>query len=85
VLAVPLQAVDHQGDQTTVYVIAPSGKVEIRPLTLGIQTEKDAEVISGLEDGELVVVSERSGLKSGQEVHPKIVESVEYQDQEQQK
>jgi RND family efflux transporter MFP subunit len=85
VLAVPLQAGDHQGDQTTVYVVAPSGKVEIRPVTLGIQTEKDAEVTSGLEDGELVVVSERSGLKSGQEVHPKIVESVEYQDQEQKK
>jgi RND family efflux transporter MFP subunit len=85
VLAVPLQAVDHQGDQTTVYVVASSGKVEIRPVTLGIQTEKDAEVVSGLEDGELVVVSERSGLKSGQDVHPKIVESVEYQDQEQKK
>jgi RND family efflux transporter MFP subunit len=85
VLAVPLQAVDHQGDQTTVYVTAPSGKVEIRTVTLGIQTEKEAEVLSGLEDGDLVVVSERSGLKSGEEVRPKIVESVEYQDPEQKK
>jgi RND family efflux transporter MFP subunit len=85
VLAVPLQAVDHQGDQTTVYVVPRSGKVEIRTVTLGIQTEKEAEVLSGLEDGDLVVVSERSGLKSGEDVHPKIVESVEYQDQEQKK
>jgi len=85
VLAVPLQAVDHQGDQTTVYVVAPSGRVEIRTVTLGIQTEKEAEVLSGLEDGDLVVTSERSGLKSGEEVHPKIVEPVEYQDQEQKK
>jgi RND family efflux transporter MFP subunit len=85
VLAVPLQAVDHQGDQTTVYVVAPSGKVEIRTVTLGIQTEKEAEVLSGLEDGDLVVTSERSGLKSGEDVHPKIVEPVEYQDQEQKK
>jgi RND family efflux transporter MFP subunit len=85
VLAVPLQAVDHQEDQTTVYVVAPSGKVEIRTVTLGIQTEKEAEVLSGLEDGDLVVVSERSGLKSGEEVRPKIVESIEYQDQEQKK
>jgi hypothetical protein len=38
-----------------------------------------------LEDGELVVVSERSGLKAGDEVHPKIVESVDYQGQEQKK
>ena len=85
VLAVPLQAVDHQGDQTTVYVVAPSGKVEIRSVTLGIQTEKEAEVLSGLEEGDLVVTSERSGLKSGEDVHPKIVEPVEYQDQEQKK
>jgi RND family efflux transporter MFP subunit len=85
VLAVPLQAVDHQGDQTTVYVVGPSGKIEIRPVTLGIQTEKDAEVFSGLADGDLVVVSERSGLKSGEEVHHKVVESVDFQDQEQKK
>jgi RND family efflux transporter MFP subunit len=85
VLTVPLQAVDHQGDQTSVFVVASSGKVQVRPVTLGIQTENDAEVTSGLEDGELVVVSERSGLKAGDEVHPKVVESVDYQDQEQKK
>jgi hypothetical protein len=38
-----------------------------------------------LEDGELVVVSERSGLKAGQEVRPKTVESVEYSEQDQKK
>lgn len=85
VLAVPLQAVGHQGDQTSVYVVSPSGKIEIRPVTLGIQTENDAEVLSGLEDGELVVASDRSGLKAGEEVRPKIIESVEYQDQEEKK
>ena len=82
VLAVPLQAVDHQGDQTSVYVVSPAGKIEVRPVTLGIQTANDAEVLSGLEDGDLVVVGERSGLKAGEEVRPKIVESVDYQDQE---
>ena len=85
VLAVPLQAVEHQGDQTTVYVVSQSGKIEVRPVTLGIQTADDAEVISGLQEGDLVVVGERSGLKAGQEVHSKIVESVGYQDQEQKK
>jgi RND family efflux transporter MFP subunit len=85
VLAVPLQAVDHPGDQTSVSVVSPSGKIEVRPVTLGIQTANDAEVLSGLEDGELVVVSDRSGLRAGEEVRPKLVESVEYQDQEQKK
>ena len=43
---------------------------------LGIQTATDAEVVSGLEEGELVVVSDRSGLKAGEEVRPKMIELV---------
>ena len=51
-------------------------------MTLGIQTATDAEVLSGLKEGEMVVVSDRSGLKAGQEVQPKVIELVEYQGQE---
>ena len=81
-LAVPLQAVDHQGNQTVVDVVSPSGKIEVRPVTLGIQTASEAEVLSGLQDGEMVVVSDRSGLKPGEEVRPRVIELVEYQSQE---
>ena len=81
-LAVPLQAVDHQGDKTVVDVVSPSGKIEVRPVTLGIQTASEAEVLSGLQDGEMVVVSDRSGLKPGEEVRPRVIELVEYQSQE---
>jgi len=82
VVAVPLQAVEHEGDRTVVDVVPPSGKIEVRRVTLGIQTATEAEVISGLQDGELVVVSDRSGLKAGEEVRPKVIELVEYQGQE---
>ena len=82
VLAVPLQAVDHQGDKTVVDVVSPSGAIEIRPVTLGIQTANESQVLSGLQDGEMVVVSDRSGLKAGEQVTPKVVELVEYQSQE---
>ena len=81
-LAVPLQAVDHQGDKTVVDVVSPSGTIEVRPVTLGIQTASEAEVLSGLQDGEMVVVSDRSGLKPGEEVKPKVIELVDYQSQE---
>lgn len=80
--AVPLQAVDHQSDKTIVDVVSPSGQIEIRPVTLGIQTSNEAEVTSGLQDGEMVVVSDRSGLKAGEQVTPKVIELVEYQSQE---
>ena len=82
VLAVPLQAVDHQGATTTVDVVSPANKIEVRTVTLGIQTASDAELLSGLQDGELVVVSDRSGLKAGEDVKPKVIELVEYQSQE---
>jgi hypothetical protein len=51
-------------------------------VTLGIQTASEAEVLSGLQDGEMVVVSDRSGLKPGEEVRPRVIELVEYQSQE---
>jgi RND family efflux transporter MFP subunit len=83
-LAVPLQAVN-QGDHDTVYVVTPTNRIEVRPVTLGIQTATDAEVVSGLMDGEAVVVSDRSGLKAGQEVQPKVITLVQYQNQEESK
>jgi len=72
-LTVPIQALN-QGDHVTVDVVTGANKIEVRPITMGIQTASDAEVLSGLQDGESVVVSERSGLKDGQEVVPKIVD-----------
>jgi len=81
-LAVPLQAVDHAGGQTSVYVVNPSGKIEVRRVVLGIQTATSAEVLSGLEEGEMVIVSDHSGLKAGQEVRPKVIDLVDYQGQE---
>ena len=83
-LAVPLQAVN-QGDHDTVYVVNQTNQIEVRPVTLGIQTATDAEVISGLMDGEAVVVGDRSGLKAGQEVQPKVITLVQYQNQEESK
>ncbi|HLH40870.1 MAG TPA: efflux RND transporter periplasmic adaptor subunit [Bryobacteraceae bacterium] len=77
-LAVPLQAIDRNGDNTTVDVVTPDNKIEIRQVELGIQTENQAEVLSGLKEGDSVVVSDRSGLKAGQTVRPKQVELIEY-------
>jgi RND family efflux transporter MFP subunit len=83
-LAVPLQAVDHIGDKTTVDLIDASNRVEIRQVVLGIQTSADAEVLSGLTEGDMVVVSDRSSLKQGQVVQPKAVELMQYHSPEQQ-
>jgi RND family efflux transporter MFP subunit len=78
--AVPLQAINHEGDKTTVFVVNRQGEIEDRKITLGIQTAADAEVVSGLSEGEQVIVSDRSGLKPGQKVHPQVVQIMQYQE-----
>jgi len=78
--AVPLQAINHEGNKTSVFVVNSNGVVEDRTITLGIQTAADAEVLSGLNEGEQVIVSDRSGLKPGQTVHPQVVQIMQYQE-----
>jgi RND family efflux transporter MFP subunit len=55
-----------------VMVVTPANRIEIRSVSLGLETANKIEVLTGLKDGELVVVGGRSGLQAGQEVHPKV-------------
>jgi hypothetical protein len=57
-------------------------RIEEHPVTLGLETSTEAQVTSGLTDGEQVVVSDRSGLKPGERAKPQIVEVLQYQEQE---
>jgi RND family efflux transporter MFP subunit len=81
--AVPLQAINHEGNKTTVLVVTRQGEIEDRAVTLGIQTATDAEVVSGLTAGEQVVVSDRSGLSPGQKVRSQVVQVLQYQESKQ--
>jgi RND family efflux transporter MFP subunit len=75
---VPLQALNHAADGTTVFVVNNAGTLEERRVTLGIQTATDAEVLSGLVEGDEVVVSDRSGLKAGERVNAQPVPVMQY-------
>jgi RND family efflux transporter MFP subunit len=83
-IAVPLQAVDQDNNQTKVDIVDSSNKIEVRRIVLGIETATDAEVLSGLQEGETVVVSDRSGLKPSQPVQPKLINLMQYQGSEEQ-
>jgi len=65
---IPIQAIDREADRTGVMVLQDGGTVEKRSVTLGLQTASFAEVASGLNPGEQVIVSDRSGLKPGEHV-----------------
>jgi RND family efflux transporter MFP subunit len=78
-LTVPLQAVDRNGEQSTILLVDPSNRVQQRTIQLGMESATDAEVVSGLNEGDRIVVSDRSSLKQGEIVHPVITQSLEYQ------
>ena len=83
-LVVPLQAIDRQGDQTSVMIVDPDRRIQIKQVTLGIQMPDYVAVSSGLAVGQQVVVSNRSGLRVGQTVEPKPLQSVSYEGSAQQ-
>jgi RND family efflux transporter MFP subunit len=78
-LTVPLSAVDHEGDRTSVLVVTPANTIEERTVTLGVQNASYAEALSGLTDGEHVVVSDRGALKPGEAVLPKTIDLLNYE------
>jgi len=81
-LVVPVQALNHEAsNQTTVFLVNDRGELEDRPVQLGITTANDAEVVSGLKEGDKVVVSDRSGLKSGQKVQAQFVQTMQYHEE----
>jgi RND family efflux transporter MFP subunit len=73
VLAVPLQALS-SGDAPTVLVVGKDDKLEERAVVVGMRTASLAEIRSGLAEGDLVVVGDRSGLEPGSVASPKLVD-----------
>ena len=79
VLAIPVTAVDL--DQTSsasaktgrVMVVTHNNTVESRTVRLGMETARDIEVLSGLNEGDMVVIGSRTSLQSGEEVKPQLV------------
>jgi RND family efflux transporter MFP subunit len=80
-LTVPIVAIDRQGDTTNVTIVDQEGRVEIREVKLGIEGTNLVEVLSGVKLGDEVIVSDRAGLKPGQQVHPLETPAPAYGDQ----
>jgi len=72
VLTVPTEAVDRAGEGATVLVVNATRRLEVRPVSLGLETADRVEVASGLREGDLVVVGGRAQLKAGARVEPNL-------------
>ena len=77
VLSLPQEAINIQGDERTVWLIDSSNKVEEQKITTGIETPHDVEIKSGLKEGDMVAVGDRSSLQAGETVRPRIVQIVQ--------
>ena len=74
VLTVPLQAVHLSGESKgSVLIVNNSGRIERRDVTLGIQTADKAEIVTGLTEGDEVVLGEQDQYKPDELVSPKLV------------
>ncbi len=54
-------------------MVNSSNRVEKREIKLGIETATQAEVLSGLNENEMVIFGEQNQYKVGQLVSPQIV------------
>lgn len=68
-LCVPKEAVLTKNGQTTVYVYQPETQtVVVRQVALGLLNDSQMEIISGLQPGEMVVISNQDRLQDGMQV-----------------
>jgi len=72
-LAVPTEAVSGE-KSPTVYVVNHDNQIEERAVKLGLETSDKYEILSGLREGDLVVIGNRAGFQAGQKVEPKVIQ-----------
>jgi len=72
-LAIPIQA-SASGGSAKVLIVNANHEIEERPVTLGLETPSRYEVVSGLREGDLVMMGNPAQLKVGQKVETKTIE-----------
>jgi RND family efflux transporter MFP subunit len=70
VVTVPIEAVVIQGNQRVVYVLGSNNHVHIRKVQVGLEGNKLAEIQSGLEVGDRVILGGQDQYQEDEEVHP---------------
>ena len=75
VLTIPVEGVTRNGEVSTVLLVNPQSIVEERRVQLGMEDSARVEVLSGLAEGDLVVVGNRSSFRSGEKVQPMEVQA----------
>jgi RND family efflux transporter MFP subunit len=72
-LTIPLEAVSRNGEEATVLAVNADNIVEERKVRLGVEDSTRIEVLSGLSEGERVIIGNRSEYHNGEKIEPKDV------------
>jgi RND family efflux transporter MFP subunit len=74
VLTAPLDAIERAGSTIRVFAVDSAGVIRVVPVQLGVEDPMRAEIVSGLQESDLVITGRRAGLKAGDRVKPKILD-----------
>jgi len=69
-LTIPSEAIFFQGPQAFVYVVGDESQISLAPLSLGTRDAGKVEVLSGLQEGQLIVRTGHQKLFPGAKVMP---------------
>jgi RND family efflux transporter MFP subunit len=69
-ITVPVQALIREGSKASVMVVTPRDHLEEREVKTGIESAYAVEIVSGLKEGERVVVGNPRSFQPGQTVQP---------------
>ena len=72
-LTIPLEAVSRNGDEATVLAVNAENVVQERKVQLGVEDSARIEVLSGLTEGDRVIIGNRSEYHDGEKIKPKDV------------
>ena len=70
-LTIPITAVSRSGGKTTVLVVDSNDRVQAREIQIGIESPNKVQILSGLQEGEHVIVGNLGSYQAGEIVRPK--------------
>ena len=71
-LTLPLQAINRSADKTTVFLVNSQNHVEEREIHTGIEGSDRIQILSGISEGDRVIVGNLGAYRPGQHVDPKV-------------
>ena len=71
-LVVPIQAVSRADTKSSVLIVSDENRVVARDIRTGLEDPNSIEVVSGLKEGDRVIVANLGSYQNGEVVNPRL-------------